>query len=245
MQDKNKKIENNLFRFKEFTIKQSASTMKVNTDGILLGAWVELKNSKNALDIGTGTGLIAMMLAQRNPKLIVDAVEIEESAALEARENTSHAFFNQRIGIHHNAIQDYAATSKLSYDMIVTNPPFFTGGTFSNNENKNNVRHSVKLPHGDLLRCVNTLLTDTGDFSLVLPFVEGLRFIELAGNSRLHLHRKTEVLTRPGKNPERLLLSFSKIQNELKEGVLCIHNKTGNEYSDPMIELTREFYLFL
>ena len=136
--------------------------MKVGTDGILLGAWADVGDAKSILDIGTGTGLIAIMLAQRSSEAQIHAVEIDDEACEQAATNMANSPWTQRLAAIRSSIQDFVKLSRNHYDLIVSNPPFFTGGTFSNSQDKASVRHTVKLPHGDLLSSVRSLLSKDG-----------------------------------------------------------------------------------
>lgn len=236
------KSSNSTFTFKKFTIKQNHGTMKVNTDGVLLGAWADVENASSILDIGTGTGVIALMLAQRNPTAQIIGVEIDEVASEEAKENVQESIFKDTVKIIQSSIQDFTLNANTAFDVIVSNPPFFTGGTFSANENKAQVRHTIKLPHGDLLHSVNSLLTNAGSFCVILPYIEGLRFIELAERSQLYANKITEVRHRKDKSIERLLIKFNKTKNEPIKDDLYIMNEDASSYSDKYIQLTKEFY---
>jgi len=236
-----------VFRFKQFEIYQDKCTMKVNTDGVLLGAWSEIDDRKQALDIGSGTGIIAMMLSQRSPSLMITGIEIDKDAYLQARSNMQHSKFSERLFAVHSALQDYASITEARFDLIISNPPFFTGGTFSSNENKANVRHTIKLSHADLLLSVKKLLSPEGYFDLILPYIEGLRFIEMAGKYDLSLKKMTEVRSRENKNIERLLLRFRHGHSSaFDQDELIIYNGVGvKDYSDEFQALTKEFYLFM
>lgn len=236
------KTSNSTFTFKKFTIKQNHGTMKVNTDGVLLGAWADVENAASILDIGTGTGVIALMLAQRNPTAQLIGVEIDEVASEEARENVQESIFKDNVRIIHSSIQDFTVNANTVFDVIVSNPPFFTGGTFSANENKAQVRHTIKLPHGDLLHSVNSLLSNSGCFCVILPYIEGLRFIELAERSQLYANKITEVRHRKDKSIERLLIKFNKTKSIPIKDDLYIMNEDASSYSDKYINLTKEFY---
>ena len=236
------KSSNSTFTFKKFTIKQNHGTMKVNTDGVLLGAWADVENADSILDIGTGTGVIALMLAQRNPSAQIIGVEIDEAASEEASENVNESIFRDTVKIIHTSIQDFTINANQAFEVIVSNPPFFTGGTFSANENKAQVRHTIKLPHGDLLHSVNALLTNSGSFCVILPYIEGLRFIELAERSQLYANKITEVRHRKDKSIERLLIKFNKIKTATTKEDLFIMNEDASSYSDKYIQLTKEFY---
>jgi tRNA1Val (adenine37-N6)-methyltransferase len=232
----------NAFTFKQFTIKQDITVMKVNTDGIILGAWADVSNIKNALDIGTGTGVIALMIAQRAAEAKVIGIDIDDNSCIEAQENVSASMFAERVKIGNISVQDFSNITNDKFDLIISNPPFFTGGTFSANENKANVRHTIKLPHGDLLKAVNILLAPDGRFSMILPFLEGLRFAELAERSGLHLIKETKVRHQASKNIERLLLTFSKnIQSKVEDDI-CIMDAETKTYTERFVELTKDFY---
>lgn len=233
-----------VFKFKQFDIRQDKSAMKVNTDGILLGAWVDVESKRKALDIGCGNGLISMMMAQRNPDLEVVGVELDEGSCEDAFENFRNSPFSTRLEVVKQSIQDYTRTCQEEFDLIVSNPPFFTGGTFSMNENKANVRHTIKLPHGDLLTSVNRVLSEVGEFVCILPEMEGIRFIELADRARLNLNHKCIVHSRTNLPPERLILSFTRNRpDEIQESKIFIHEGDSNVYSKQYYDLTCEFYL--
>lgn len=231
------------FYFKQFTIHQDKCTMKVGTDGVLLGAWADVEGVEQALDIGAGSGLIAIMLAQRAPRARVHAVEIDAPSFEQANENMARSPWSGRLEAFHTPVQDFARQAVHRYQHIVSNPPFFSGGTFSHNHNRTNVRHTVKLPHGDLLSAVRTLLTPEGKFSLVLPYIEGLRFRELALSYHLHCTRVMEVYPRPGKPVERLLMQFEREPKAKAEESLVIQKEQGNDWTEEYIGLTGGFYL--
>ena len=232
-----------VFQFKEFVIQQEKNPMKVGTDGILLGAWVDCTGVERALDVGTGTGLIALMMAQKNSNILVDGVEINQSAFLEANNNVKDAAFGERIKLFNDSIQDFSLSSKEKYDLIVSNPPFFTGGTLSNNMEKNLIRHTIKLSHADLLRSVSNLLSSNGSFSVIVPFLEGLRFIEIADSYNLHLKRKTQVRSKSGSKIVRLLLSFTKTEaQDVEENDFFLY-KEDDSRSDAFASLTKDYYL--
>jgi tRNA1Val (adenine37-N6)-methyltransferase len=218
--------------------------MKVGTDGVLLGAWVESEAAQSILDIGTGTGVIAVMLAQRNEHAPVHGVEIDAEAAAQAAENMRATPWAERLHVRHHSIQDYARDTEQRYDLIVSNPPFFTGGVLSQSDNKTGVRHTVKLPHGDLLIATQTLLTQQGVFAVVLPLLEGLRFVEMARSYRLYCERMTEVRTKAGKPVSRLLLQFTRhIPHAIRKDELIIQQDEANAWTPEYRELTKEFYL--
>lgn len=216
--------------------------MKVGTDGVLLGAWVDCSDRKRILDIGTGTGVIAIMLAQRNSEARVHGVEIEKTACVQAAENMENSPFSERLSVIESAVQDYSF-KKEKYDLIVSNPPFFSGGTLSENQARDAVRHTVKLPHGALLLSVQRLLSEDGKFAVILPYIEGLRFKEMAATYNLHCTRETEVKPKADKPIERLLLEFEKANKPTETTGLVIQKEARNDWTQEYIDLTGAFYL--
>ncbi|NJN77877.1 MAG: methyltransferase [Saprospiraceae bacterium] len=152
------------FRFKQFQIHQDKTAMKVGTDGVLLGAWADVLESESILDIGTGTGLIALIIAQRNQNAMVDAVEIDESSYEQAKQNFEESSWTKRLNIYQSSIQDYAKNCGKQYDLIVSNPPYFVNSTKSKQEDKNQVRHTDSLSFEELIKSVNILLEISGRF---------------------------------------------------------------------------------
>lgn len=232
------------FYFKQFNIHQDKCAMKVGTDGVLLGAWATVDDASAILDIGTGTGVIAIMLAQRSPTATIHAVEIDQDAFDQALGNMQASPWAERLHCFHTSIQDFAKQpGHRTYDLIVSNPPFFSGGTFSNSQDKASVRHTVKLPHGDLLSVVRSLLAPEGRFCLILPHIEGLRFKEMANSYGLYCTNMLEVLPKADKPVERLLLQFERKVRPLEKSSLVIHDSSDmNTWSDGFRELTSGFY---
>lgn len=232
------------FQFKKFAIEQNDCAMKVGTDGVLLGAWCDVDCAEKALDIGTGSGVIAAMLGQRCPDTIIHGVEIDEVAYLQAKGNFEKAAWADRLTAIQASIQDYAKLSREEYDLIISNPPFFSGGTFSDNQDRNNVRHTVKLGHGDLLIAVRKLLKKDGKFCVILPLIEGLRFQEVAKSYALYCTKITEVKSRPDSSVERLLMQFEKMESEsIEKDEMSIYQQKGKKHSAEYIALTKDFYL--
>ncbi len=232
----------NSFKFKQFEIIQEVSSMKVNTDGILLGSWAHADNPKTILDIGSGTGLISLMMAQRFPEAVVMGVEIDGPTNEESILNARNSAFSDRVVFINSAIQEFESENK--FDLIVSNPPFFSGGTFSFNQDRAQVRHTIKLAHNHLLNAVMRLLAKDGYFNVILPFIEGLRFEQLAERSQLFVRRKTFIRPKPEKGFNRLLLSFSREEGDRIEESMTMYDEE-NKYSQRFIDLTKDFYLDL
>ncbi len=232
------------FQFKQFLVEHDRSAMKVGVDGVLLGAWCHVPDEGLILDIGTGSGVIALIIAQRSESGSIVAVEIDSDSAEEASINFSKSPWTDRLTCVPATIQDFSSESKRAqYDLIVSNPPFFTGGTLSDNMSRNDVRHTQKLSHNDLLRAVKKLLKSGGRFDVILPFIEGLRFIEIAEEYDLYLLHKTEVKPTAESGVKRLLLSFSDKPGEKLETELIIQKKERNDWTEEYWDLVKDFYL--
>ena len=214
--------------------------MKVGTDGVLLGAWADLESSASILDIGTGTGLIALMAAQRNPSAQIDAIEPEPNAWQQAQENIASAPWNERIRVYHTPLQEFVPS--VLYDSIICNPPFFVHSTLAPDAGRTMARHSDSLPHDILIRKVKDLLQPDGNFYVILPTEEAGLFIRNAGKSALYPQHITYVLPNPGKPHKRLLIKFTSRQIQVREDELIIEISRHN-YSEKYIALTRDFYL--
>jgi len=237
-------MANSYFNFKQFSIKQDECAMKVGTDGILLGAWTNVTKAKNIIDIGTGTGLIAIMLAQRSSDCRIDAIEIDQPAYEQACENVKDSPWACRINVIHSSIQDFITDKK--YDLIVSNPPFFIveNTLVAPEKQRANARHSVSLNMDDLVSSVKRLLAPEGVFSIVLPFPnEANLLIKKMEQSGFACIRKLRLKPTPAKAPKRILMEFSKSISAISEEVLVVEDKGRHGYSDKFIELTKDFYL--
>lgn len=214
--------------------------MKVGTDGVLLGAWTNIKNG-NTLDIGTGTGLIAIMLAQRNQNTIIDAIEIDSDAFKEAKINIDSCVWSNRIKCHNTAIQDFQPQKK--YDTIISNPPFFIDSTKASLNNRNSARHTDNLSYEDLINSAVLHLKSDGIFSLILPITESKIFSDLAKKKKLFISKKCIVNPNPTKQAKRVLLEFSFTKKKITEEELTIETETRHHYTKEYISLTQDFYL--
>ncbi len=235
----------NSFAFKQFTIHQDKCAMKVGTDAVLLGAWAKTYGVRRALDIGTGTGIIALMLAQKCGATI-DAIDIDEASAFEAKENVSNSKWNDRIHVHHISLQDYTKLQDDKYDLIVSNPPYFSDAQPTTEESRTKARHTVLLPFSDLIDGAKKLLSKEGKFYVILPNIEGERFREMAEAKGLHLRRITRVKTTPEKTEKRFLMQFGFISKpQVSESTLIIEqdNLNAQHYTEEYKELTKEYYL--
>ena len=235
---------NSFFKFKQFTIQQDRCAMKVCTDACVFGGWADVENDEHILDIGTGTGLLSLMTAQRNKNAKISTVEIEAEAFSQAKENIENSPFADRIEIYHSAIQDFSSLEK--FDCIISNPPFFQSDLRSPDSKINQAHHSDSLTFRVLLSAVNRLLTETGKFNILLPIDESIIFQELAEKSGLVLIRKLTLFHQNGKKPFRSLMLFLRSEtadNRLISDDLFIYEEDGKTYHPKFAELMKDFYL--
>ena len=235
-------MANQFFRFKEFTIQQDNCAMKVGTDGVLLGAWADIENAEKIIDIGTGTGLIAIMLAQRS-KAMVHAVEIDEKAASQAITNAINSPWSDRIHVCNKSIQEFAGNRKEKYDLVVSNPPYFINSLKSTEKLRDTARHNDTLSHTDLLNSALSMLSQKGKLSIILPYVEGCIFIAEASKRGLFCVRKTNVKALPNTTIKRLLMEFSQVPEPCAEDFLVVGTGNHEEYTEKYRNLTSKFYL--
>ncbi|MFZ9503931.1 MAG: tRNA1(Val) (adenine(37)-N6)-methyltransferase [Cyclobacteriaceae bacterium] len=233
-------MKEKVFRFKQFSLRQHDRVHKVGTDGVLLGAWVNIKPAdQNILDAGTGTSLIALMLAQRS-KAFITGIEPDPTACALAIENAANSPFTSRVTISQNRLQDLHA--RAQFDLIVINPPFFENQLRSPNEQRNGQRHNDSLPFHELIAAVKELLKESGRLAVILPIEEGLRFKELAQKNGFHLSRITEVHSKASKPPFRLLMELDLQDVVCEKRVLVLENDQGHR-SEAYHRLTEAFYL--
>ena len=231
------------FQFKQFSVYQDRCAMKVGTDGVLLGAWVNVDNAKNTLDIGTGTGLIALMIAQRSVSSLITAIEIDSEAACQATENVLNSPWKDRIEVINIDLLDFNCSKR--YDVIVSNPPYFSQSLQSPDKQRTLARHNDHLTYSALIQKVATLLSENGRFSVIIPYDHKDEFIQLASQSRLYLQRIVAVKTTPTSVFRRVLLEFSFVESiveQLKVEELLIERER-HQYSTEYINLTKDFYL--
>lgn len=234
-------MPNSYFRFKQFAVRQEKSAMKVGTDGVMLGAWVEIGLAKTILDIGTGTGLIALMLAQRS-NATIDAVEIDEQSAIQATENVENSRWRNRVKVYQSSFQSFAKHSAQQYDLIVSNPPYFTKSLKPPAIARTIARHNDQLPHSELLTGVSRLLATEGRFVGIFPYIEGNVFVAEASAHNLFCNKKLNILGKTNGTVKRVMLEFSRVKSPFSEDNLAIRNTNG-EYTPEYIDLTKDFYL--
>ena len=232
------------FLFKQFTIEQDRCAMKVGTDGVLLGAWCPLEHQPySVLDIGTGTGLIALMVAQRCFAEQIEALEIDGDAFEQAVENFENSPWNDRLFCFHASLDDFMDDLQdEEYDLIVSNPPFYSETVSSGNEQRDQARQNASLPFEDLCEAAGILLTENGVLAVIIPHKEEENFIALARENDLFPFKITRVQGTPESEIKRSLLAFSRQPQEPKIDSLIIET-TRHNYTEAYRTLTQEFYI--
>jgi tRNA1Val (adenine37-N6)-methyltransferase len=250
-------VANPYFQCKQFIVHQQHTSMKVCTDACLFGAWVSQKtlvqNASNIVDIGTGTGLLSLILAQvtETSKASITAIEIESQAAAEASSNFNISKWNERLVLVNNSIQKFTANSKgLLFDIVISNPPFYEGDLKSPDANKNKAAHSTELPWSILVENVSSLLTDAGSFFVLVPTLRAYTMQKLAEAHELDLVEEVLVYNDAKHLPFRSFLHFQKNSNTLDKQISVLRNKiviknTDNTYSTAFTELLKDYYLHL
>jgi len=235
-------LANDVFEFKKFQVVQNISVHRVGTDGVLLGAWADVDQIKNILDVGTGTGLIALMLAQRTSEnIFITAIEPDENSFELAAGNFKSSSFNERVNVLNTSIQNFKTATH--FDLIVCNPPYFENSLKPPSQQRGKQRHSDSLPFQDLLKASKNILNSTGKLALIIPVAEGHRLIKIASESGFMLFRQCAVFSKESKPQERWLLEFS-LATSLSptQSSLTIMNSNG-EWTKEYKSLTKDFYL--
>ncbi|WP_456420868.1 tRNA1(Val) (adenine(37)-N6)-methyltransferase [Lutibacter sp.] len=234
---------NKPFHFKQFTIQQDKTAMKVGTDGVLLGAWVKIETEVcNILDVGSGTGLIALMLAQRSNAEVIDAVELNADAYIQTVENFEVSNWGDRLFCYHASLQEFADEIDAKYDLIISNPPFYTSTFKKLPKERAMARHTESLTYTELLLGVSKLVSKKGSCAFIIPYEEESSFIEIAKQHKLLPNRITHVKGTESSVIKRSLLQFSFFEKQIEKDELVIEIKR-HEYTPKYIGLVKGFYL--
>ena len=232
-----------MFHFKKFSIEDSAAAMKIGTDAVLLGAWTKCENESRILDIGTGSGILSLMLAQRTSKIFIDALEIDQEAATLAMENAKFSPWGNWITVHQTSFQEFAKASPNKYSLIICNPPFFSKSLKASTKARNLARHNDSLPLNELLSGVTNLLTNNGKASFIFPFEAIANWKNEARYFSLFPARITVVKSSQTHLPHRAMVTFSKEgKTKMIENEIYIYHEKG-VYSNEYRELTMPYYL--
>ncbi len=232
------------FQFKQFAIEQDRCAMKIGTDGVLLGAWTPIENNPfSILDIGAGTGVIALMLAQRSNAEQIDALEIDEEAYEQSVDNFENSPWSDRLFCFHAGLDEFVEEPEDEYDLIVSNPPFYTEDYKSDNEKRDLARFTDAMPFEDLIEAAALLLSENGIFSVIIPFKEEELFLALAAAYELYPLKITRVKGTPTTEIKRSLLALSRNDNAIITIDELTIETSRHQYTPGYIELTKDFYL--
>ena len=233
------------FQFKQFSVAQDRCAMKVGTDAVLLGAWSALDHMPNTiLDIGSGTGILALIMAQRSTAELIDALEIDADAYEQCVHNFETSDWGDRLFCYHASLDEFVGEIEDTYDLIISNPPFYTDHFKSRNEARNKARFEDALPFEELLTSVSKLLSVTGQLNVIIPFSEEINFISLAKNVDLYPIRILRIRGLEESPVKRSLISFTFQENKIEVSELTIEI-TRHHYTHDYINLTKDFYLKL
>ncbi|MFV8371912.1 tRNA1(Val) (adenine(37)-N6)-methyltransferase [Flavobacterium sp. LB2P74] len=233
-----------MFNFKQFSIEQDRCAMKIGTDGVLLGAWTPIENNPfSILDIGAGTGIIALMLAQRSNAEQIDALEIDEEAYEQSVDNFENSPWSNRLFCFHAGLDEFVEEPEDEYDLIVSNPPFYTDDYKSGNEERDLARFADAMPFEDLVEAAALLLSENGIFSVVIPFKEEENFLALAKDYQLYPLKITRVKGTPTTEIKRSLLALSRNENTSITIDELIIETSRHQYTPEYIEMTKDFYI--
>lgn len=233
------------FHFKQFSVHQDQSAMKVGTDGVLLGAWVAIADKTDSiLDIGTGTGLIALQLAQRSDAAAIDALEIEDKAFEQAVDNFERSPWGDRLFCYHASLREFTREIEETYDLIVSNPPFFKGGSSAPDTERTLARQMIELNYEELLSSVSKLLSETGSCAFIIPNQEEQGFLSTAHGFGLHPERVTRVRGHQNSPLKRSLVQLCRRPHKTVYEELVIE-RARHDYTKAYMELVKDFYLRL
>jgi tRNA1Val (adenine37-N6)-methyltransferase len=235
-------MTNDFFNFKEFTIQQERSAFKVGTDGVLLGAAADLSGALSVLDVGTGTGLIAIICAQRS-EVAISAIEPDHDSYLQAVENVKASRWSERISVIESDLQSFSEETGKRFDVIILNPPYFRDSLLNPDKIKSATRHSFSLPSDDILKGSDLLLSDTGSLQLILPYEEGTLFIAEAAGVGFYCNSIMKIKPYPEGKVIRMIMKFERVKKITYEKFLIIETGPRHSYTEEYKELTKDFYL--
>lgn len=227
------------FKFKQFSVAQNKCAMKVNTDGVLLGAW-QTGAARLILDVGTGTGVIALMMAQKHAAAKIDAIDIDCDAYLQAKENFEQSPWRERLTAHHTPLQNFEPNTL--YDLIISNPPYFIDDFKTDDHQKNIARHSTALSYAELLHGINRLLSAGGKACLIIPAFNLAPVKTAAAMHQLYVTALSEVVAVEGKPPYVVLLELSRSFHPTSKSGVTIQY-AGGAFTTAYQLLTKDFYL--
>ena len=232
------------FQFKQFAVQQDKCAMKIGTDSVLLGAWCPIDNNPfSILDIGAGTGVLSLMLAQRSQAAQIDALEIDDDAYEQCQENFENSPWTVRLFCFHAGLDEFMDEPAEEYDLIIYNPPFYSEDFKSNNEQRDLARFQDVLPFEDLVEAADLFLSENGVLAVIIPFNEENRFIDLCAEVELYPIRITRVKGTPTTEIKRSLLAFKRYELSVLTADELVIEMNRHEYTNDYINLTKEIYL--
>ncbi|MBP6039137.1 MAG: methyltransferase [Flavobacterium sp.] len=232
-----------MFKFKQFSVNQDRCAMKIGTDGVLIGAWTPLINNPyNILDIGAGTGILSLMLAQRSNAEQIDAIEIDEEAYEQCVENFETSPWGDKLFCFHAGLDEFVDEPEDEYDLIISNPPFYAEDFKTDDSQRDLARFQDAMPFEELIEAADLLLSDNGIFSIIIPFKEEEKFVSMCKELDLFPFKITRVKGTPTSEIKRSLLAFSRIEQTPQIDALTIEI-SRHQYTTEYINLTKDFYL--
>lgn len=233
-----------MFKFKQFAVNQDRCAMKIGTDAVLLGAWCPIENNpKSILDVGAGTGILALMLAQRTNADQIDALEIDEESYEQCVENFEGSPWADKLFCYHAALDEFVDDPEDEYDLIISNPPFYSEDFKTTDEQRDLARFQDAMPFEDLIEAADLLLSENGTFAVVIPYKEEERFIDLCAEYELYAVKATRVKGSQKTPIVRSLLAFKRYELSVLTADELVIEINRHEYTDDYINLTQDFYL--
>lgn len=233
-----------MFQFKQFSVQQDRCAMKVGTDSVLLGAWCPIENNPfSVLDIGAGTGILSLMIAQRSNAEQIDALEIDEEAYEQCVENFENSPWGDRLFCFHAGLDEFVDEPEDEYDLIISNPPFYSEDYKTENSQRDLARFQEAMPFDDLVEAADLLLSENGIFAVIIPYKEEEKFIDLCAEVELFPVKVTRIKGTPNTEIKRSLLAFKRYELPVLEADELVIETSRHKYTEEYIDLTKDFYL--
>ena len=233
-----------MFQFKQFSVQQDRCAMKVGTDSVLLGAWCPIENNPfSVLDIGAGTGILSLMIAQRSNAEQIDALEIDEEAYEQCVENFENSPWGDRLFCFHAGLDEFVDEPEDEYDLIISNPPFYSEDYKTENSQRDLARFQEAMPFDDLVEAADVLLSENGIFAVIIPYKEEEKFIDLCAEVELFPVKVTRIKGTPNTEIKRSLLAFKRYELPVLEADELVIETSRHKYTEEYIDLTKDFYL--